>query len=145
MEIKPRKKVVSAFVGYVTVIFILNLLVLFVVSLERKNVYYILLPMIAFAVYYIIFSFGFSWYKHAEVTDKGKYISYSVQDVVDVMGKDITEYRIKGVDKLVVKGHDLVVYGNITVKEPMMKVKNVKKCRIFDYTEEIKDLLESKK
>lgn len=145
MEIKPRKKVVPAFVGYVTVIFIVALIVLFIVSLVQKNVYYILLPMIVFTVYYVVFNFGFSWYKSEKIQDKGKYIEFIVQDVVSILGKDETSYRISGVDKLVVRGHDLIVYGTISVKEPMMKPKDIKKCRIYDYTQEVKNLLESKK
>ena len=145
MKIVPKKKVVPAFIGYVSAIFIIALLVCFVISIAQRNVLIIGLPLVVFAVYYIIFNFGFSWFKSAEILKRNTYIEYRVQDVVSVMGRDITSYKIKKIDSIKYTKNDIIIKGDITVQEPMSKVKNISKVRILDYTEEVKEFLEKEK
>lgn len=145
MKIVPKKKVIPAFIGYVSAIFIIALLVCFVISIVQRNVLIIGLPLVVFAVYYIIFNFGFSWFKSAEILKKNEYIEYKVQDVVSVMGRDITSYKIKKIDSIKYTKNDIIIKGDITVQEPMSKVKNISKVRILDYTEEVKEFLEKEK
>ena len=145
MKIIPKKKVIPAFIGYVSAIFIITLLVCFIISIVQKNVLIIGLPLVVFAVYYIVFNFGFSWFKSAEVLKRNEYIEYRVQDVVSVLGKDITSYKIKKIDSIKYTKNDIIIEGNITVQEPMSKVKNISKVRILDYTEELKEFFEKEK
>lgn len=145
MKITPRKKVIPTFIGYVSAIFIIALLVCFVISIAQRNVLIIGLPLVVFAVYYIIFNFGFSWFKSAEILKRNTYIEYRVQDVVSVMGRDITSYKIKKIDSIKYTKNDIIIKGDITVQEPMSKVKNISKVRILDYTEEVKEFLEKEK
>lgn len=145
MKITPKKKVIQAFMGYVTVIFILTLLVLFVISIVEKNAIVIALPMLVFVIYYVIFNFGFSWFKSAELLDKSTYIEYRVQDVVSVLGKDITTYKIKKIDSIKYAKNDIIIKGDITVQEPMSKVRSISKVKIMDYTEEVKEFFEKRK
>lgn len=145
MKITPKKKVIPAFIGYVSAIFIIALLVCFVISIAQRNVLIIGLPLVVFAVYYIIFNFGFSWFKSAEILKRNTYIEYRVQDVVSVMGRDITSYKIKKIDSIKYTKNDIIIKGDITVQEPMSKVKNISKVRILDYTEEVKEFLEKEK
>lgn len=145
MKITPKKKVISAFIGYVSAIFIIALLICFVISIAQRNVLIIGLPLVAFTVYYIIFNFGFSWFKSAEILKRNEYIEYKVQDVISVMGRDITSYRIKKIDSIKYTKNDIIIKGDITVQEPMSKVKNISKVRILDYTEEVKEFLEKEK
>lgn len=145
MKIIPKKKVIPAFIGYVSAIFIIALLVCFVISIAQRNVLIIGLPLVIFAVYYIIFNFGFSWFKSAEILKRGTYIEYRVQDVVSVLGRDITTYKIKKIDSIKYTKNDIIIEGDITVQEPMSKVKNISKVRILDYTEEVKEFFEKEK
>lgn len=145
MKIIPKKKVIPTFIGYVSAIFIIALLVCFVISIAQRNVLIIGLPLVIFAVYYIIFNFGFSWFKSAEILKRGTYIEYRVQDVVSVLGRDITTYKIKKIDSIKYTKNDIIIEGDITVQEPMSKVKNISKVRILDYTEEVKEFFEKEK
>lgn len=145
MKIIPKKKVIPTFIGYVSAIFIIALLVCFVISIAQRNVLIIGLPLVVFAVYYIIFNFGFSWFKSAEILKRNTYIEYRVQDVVSVMGRDITSYKIKKIDSIKYTKNDIIIKGDITVQEPMSKVKNISKVRILDYTEEVKEFFEKEK
>lgn len=145
MKITPKKKVIPAFIGYVSAIFIITLLVCFIISIVQKNVLIIGLPLVVFAVYYIVFNFGFSWFKSAEILKRGTYIEYRVQDVVSVLGRDITSYKIKKIDSIKYTKNDIIIEGDITVQEPMSKVKNISKVRILDYTEEVKEFFEKEK
>lgn len=145
MKITPKKKVIPAFIGYVSAIFVIMLLVCFIISIVQRNVLIIGLPLVVFAVYYIIFNFGFSWFKSAEILKRGTYIEYRVQDVVSVLGRDITTYKIKKIDSIKYTKNDIIIEGDITVQEPMSKVKNISKVRILDYTEEIKEFFEKEK
>lgn len=145
MKITPKKKVIPAFIGYVSAIFIIALLICFIISIAQRNVLIIGLPLVVFAVYYIIFNFGFSWFKSAEILKRNTYIEYRVQDVVSVMGRDITLYKIKKIDSIKYTKNDIIITGDITVQEPMSKVKNISKVRILDYTEEVKEFLEKEK
>ncbi len=145
MKITPKKKVIPTFIGYVSAIFIIALLVCFVISIAQRNVLIIGLPLVVFAVYYIIFNFGFSWFKSAEILKRNTYIEYRIQDVVSVMGRDITSYKIKKIDSIKYTKNDIIIKGDITVQEPMSKVKNISKVRILDYTEEVKEFLEKEK
>lgn len=145
MKIIPKKKVIPTFIGYVSAIFIIALLVCFVISIAQRNVLIIGLPLVVFAVYYIIFNFGFSWFKSAEILKRGTYIEYRVQDVVSVLGRDITTYKIKKIDSIKYTKNDIIIEGDITVQEPMSKVKNISKVRILDYTEEVKEFFEKEK
>lgn len=145
MKITPKKKVIPAIMGYVTVVFILTLLVLFIISIVEKNAIVIALPMLVFAIYYVIFNFGFSWFKSAELLDKSTYIEYRVQDVVSVLGKDITTYKIKKIDSIKYAKNDIIIKGDITVQEPMSKVRSISKVKIMDYTEEVKEFFEKRK
>lgn len=145
MKIIPKKKVIPAFIGYVSAIFIIALLICFVISIAQRNVLIIGLPLIVFAVYYIIFNFCFSWFKSAEILKRNTYIEYRIQDVVSVMGRDITSYKIKKIDSIKYTKNDIIIKGDITVQEPMSKVKNISKVRILDYTEEVKEFLEKEK
>ena len=121
------------------------LLVCFIISIVQRNVLIIGLPLVVFAVYYIIFNFGFSWFKSAEILKRGTYIEYRVQDVVSVLGRDITTYKIKKIDSIKYTKNDIIIEGDITVQEPMSKVKNISKVRILDYTEEVKEFFEKEK
>lgn len=145
MKITPKKKVIPAFIGYISAIFIITLLVCFIISIVQRNVLIIGLPLVVFAVYYIVFNFGFSWFKSAEILKRGTYIEYRVQDVVSVLGKDITSYKIKKIDSIKYTKNDIIIEGDITVQEPMSKVKNIFKVRILDYTEEVKEFFEKEK
>lgn len=145
MKIVPKKKVVPAFIGYISAIFIIALIFCFVASIIQRNVLIIGLPLIVFAIYYIIFNFGFSWFKSAEILKRNNYIEYRLKDVVSVMGRDITSYRIKKIDSIRYTKNDIIITGDITVQEPMSKVKNISKVRILDYTEEVKEFLEKEK
>lgn len=145
MKITPKKKVIPTFIGYISAIFIITLLVCFIISIVQRNVLIIELPLVVFAVYYIIFNFGFSWFKSAEVLKRNTYIEYRVQDVVSVMGRDITSYKIKKIDSIKYTKNDIIIEGDITVQEPMSKVKSVSKVRILDYTEEVKEFFENEK
>ena len=145
MKIIPKKKVIPAFIGYVSAIFVIMLLVCFIISIVQRNVLIIGLPLVAFAVYYIIFNFGFSWFKSAEILKRGTYIEYRVQDVVSVLGRDLTTYKIKKIDSIKYTKNDIIIEGDITVQEPMSKVKNISKVRILDYTEEVKEFFEKEK
>lgn len=145
MKITPKKKVIPAFIGYISAIFIIALLICFIISIAQRNVLIIGLPLIVFAVYYIIFNFGFSWFKSAEVLKRNTYIEYRVQDVVSVMGRDITSYKIKKIDSIKYTKNDIIIKGDITVQEPMSKVKNISKVKILDYTEEVKEFFEKEK
>lgn len=145
MKITPKKKVIPAFIGYISAIFIIALLICFIISIAQRNVLIIGLPLIVFAVYYIIFNFGFSWFKSAEILKRNTYIEYRVQDVVSVMGKDITSYKIKKIDFIKYTKNDIIIKGDITVQEPMSKVKNISKVKILDYTEEVKEFFEKEK
>lgn len=145
MKIIPKKKVIPAFIGYVSAIFVIMLLVCFIISIVQRNVLIIGLPLVVFAVYYIIFNFGFSWFKSAEILKRGTYIEYRVQDVVSVLGRDITTYKIKKIDSIKYTKNDIIIEGDITVQEPMSKVKNISKVRILDYTEEVKEFFEKEK
>lgn len=145
MKITPRKKVIPAFIGYVSAVFIIALLVCFIFSIVKRNVFIIALPIAVFAVYYIIFNFGFSWFKSAEVLKRGTYIEYRVQDVVSVLGKDITSYRIKKIDSIKYTKNDIIINGDITVQEPMSKVRGIHKVKIMDYTDEVKEFFEEQK
>lgn len=145
MKITPKKKVIPAFIGYVSAIFIIALLICFIISIAQRNVLIIELPLVVFAVYYIVFNFGFSWFKSAEILKRNTYIEYRVQDVVSVMGRDITSYKIKKIDSIKYTKNDIIIKGDITVQEPMSKVKSVSKVRILDYTEEVKEFFENEK
>lgn len=145
MKIIPKKKVIPAFIGYVSAIFVIMLLVCFIISIVQRNVLIIGLPLVVFAVYYIIFNFGFSWFKSAEILKRETYIEYRVQDVVSVLGRDITTYKIKKIDSIKYTKNDIIIEGDITVQEPMNKVKNISKVRILDYTEEVKEFFEKEK
>lgn len=145
MKITPKKKVIPAFIGYISAIFVIALIFCFVASIIQRNVLIIGLPLIVFAIYYIIFNFGFSWFKSAEILKRDKYIEYRLKDVVSVMGRDITSYRIKKIDSIRYTKNDIIITGDITVQEPMSKVKNISKVRILDYTEEVKEFLEKEK
>lgn len=145
MKIIPKKKVIPAFIGYVSAIFVIMLLVCFIISIVQRNVLIIGLPLVVFAVYYIIFNFGFSWFKSAEILKRGTYIEYRVQDVVSVLGRDITTYKIKKIDSIKYTKNDIIIEGDITVQEPMSKVRNISKVRILDYTEEVKEFFEKEK
>lgn len=145
MKITPKKKVIPAFIGYVSAIFIIALLICFIISIAQRNVLIIGLPLVVFAVYYIIFNFGFSWFKSAEILKRKTYIEYRVQDVVSVMGRDITSYKIKKIDSIKYTKNDIIIKGDITVQEPMSKVKNISKVKILDYTEEVKEFFEKEK
>lgn len=145
MKITPKKKVIPAFIGYISAIFVIALIFCFVASIIQRNVLIIGLPLIVFAIYYIIFNFGFSWFKSAEILKRNTYIEYRVQDVVSVMGRDITSYKIKKIDSIKYTKNDIIITGDITVQEPMSKVKNISKVRILDYTEEVKEFLEKEK
>lgn len=145
MKITPKKKVIPAFIGYVSAIFIIALLICFIISIAQRNVLIIGLPLVVFAVYYVIFNFGFSWFKSAEVLKRNTYIEYRVQDVVSVIGRDITSYKIKKIDSIKYTKNDIIIKGDITVQEPMSKVKNISKVKILDYTEEVKEFFEKEK
>lgn len=145
MKITPKKKVIPTFIGYISAIFIIALLVCFVFSVIERNVLIIALPVAVFAVYYVIFNFGFSWFKSAEVNKKSDYIEYRVQDVVSVLGRDITTYRIKKIDSMKFTKNDIIITGDITVREPMSKVRGIHKVKIMDYTEEVKEFFEKQK
>lgn len=145
MKITPKKKVIPAFIGYVSAIFIIALLICFIISIAQRNVLIIGLPLVVFVVYYIIFNFGFSWFKSAEILKRNTYIEYRVQGVISVMGRDITSYKIKKIDSIEYTKNDIIIKGDITVQEPMSKVKNISKVKILEYTEEVKEFFEKEK
>lgn len=145
MKIMPKKKVIPTFIGYISAVFIIALLVCFVFSIVKRNVLIIALPIAVFAVYYIIFNFGFSWFKSAELLQRNTYIEYRVQDIVSVLGKDITSYKIKKIDSIKYTKNDIIINGDITVQEPMSKVRGIHKVKIMDYTDEVKEFFEKQK
>ncbi len=84
-----------------------------------------------------------SWYTYATLEENFGSLFYTVVEPVDSVGK--TCYTIKSVERIEkLKGQRLRVHGDIDVKEPMRKTKQIKSVDIADYTDEAYELVEKR-
>lgn len=85
----------------------------------------------------------FAWYIYADIKklkDGLEYVFYGCLD--GGLYHDRTYYTVHKIDKVQKKGNNLVIYGDCTIKETFSKTKPIGKFIIYDYTDEVKNLIE---
>lgn len=148
--IKPQRRCANKLISYVctllyfltgvSFIYILIQLIFFLTSNEFNSKTFLIsmLSLIVMILILLIFNYSFSWFISASINkDKNGRIIYKVKDVIDVLGKDETYYKINSCTKMKKKGTNLVLYGDIEKTEPMSKTKNIKKVKILQANNDV--------
>lgn len=146
VKLSPSKKVVPSSVPYICAMLYLFCGLFLIVSgvcLINKNLvglWFLVASAVLILILFIL-SKLFSWYKSAELQKAKDYVIYSVTDVVDVLGKNVTKYHIIKIDSYKIKGTELVIKGDIAVFEPLRKEKRINKLIVKDITDEGRQLI----
>lgn len=144
MVVKSKKPVAPAFLGYLCAGAYAGVVVLLIFSYVLKKPYLICCASGIVAVLFIL-SKSLSWYKQATLSKYNKCLLFEVQDIVGVLGRDITKYHIYSVDSIKKHGSYYKLIGNIEMFEPMRKGKTIGSMKIPDLTPEMLEMLESYK
>jgi hypothetical protein len=83
----------------------------------------------------------YAWYSKAELVIEEGILYYDVTELVDVFGHKVCRNTIKSISKVTKRGRNLIIYGDILVKEPLAQAKSSKKLVIMDITKEAEDLV----
>lgn len=103
--------------------------------------------LLAFAVLFLFMWYcnnHFGWVQNGEFKVFNKDFVYTYTEVVDLLGNNKFKYTIKEVSSVERKGRNVIVKGKVMVKIPLRKVKEKKKCVIYDITDEAYKYLEDK-
>lgn len=150
IELKPSKRIASPFLGYFASV--LYLVIAFLIGFLAYSIKYnkelstSLFVTVSCAVLIIlsflfIISNCFSWYKSATLSKINNCIVLEVEEIVGVLGRNKTIYKLDDIAKLERKGSNLIVRGCIRVLEPMSREKIVAYVKIHDITEDAYNFL----
>lgn len=143
VTIEPPKRKAPKWLGYIITLMYILMAVFFMLGItnyKKLGVYFLVICTVII-VMLVIFNFSLSWYAKIELEIKGKYLLYNYYDIIALMGNTKSEYRIKSIDSFKRMGNSLRLYGNITVKEPLSKVRSLKYCTIRDISDEALELI----
>lgn len=139
---KPEKRVAPAWLGYLaalTVIAIFALIIAFFILFKP----WLLIVSLAFLVLDTILSHCLCWCKEARMEIKNDKLMYYYDDVVTGLSGNTTTYTIKEIEQIDKrKNGEIRISGNILMKEPMTKTKNLKSFTLKYYTKEMEQQIE---
>lgn len=139
--IYPKKPIAKKQLGYLVSSIYLAIVVLIISYIFLWN-HFILCIVAGLSCINIFFSKKYSWFERAELEEKQGKLIFTYWDIVDTFGNNKSVYtigRVSGIKER--KGGSLVIKGDITVKEPLLKAKSVKKVVINEVTDEFMSLL----
>lgn len=142
VKLRPSKQVAPYYMPYLcTLLYLVDIVVILVaiICLIDKRIAdsAVGFGVVVFSfIVLFIFSKILSWYKYADLSISNDFVIYSVKDIINVLGKDITKYHIIRLDSYKVKNKDLIIKGYIDMFEPLCKPKHINKLVIRDITDE---------
>lgn len=98
-----------------------------ILNLSDKVSIGLLVGLIIFLVFCLNF---FEWTLDPCIRCKNNTLIYQCSDVIAVVGVSTTVYTIKSIESFKVKRSTILVNGDISVKEPILKEKQQTKCWI---------------
>lgn len=139
---KPVKKVAPARLGYIaaiTVIAIFAFIIAFFITFKP----WLLIIGLAFLGLDMILSHCLCWCKETRMELKNDKLMYYYDDIVTGLAGNTTTYTIKEIEQVDKrKNGEIYISGNILLKEPMSKTKNVKGFTMKYYTKEMEQQIE---
>lgn len=139
IKIVPKKKVANEVLSYICAIVYIFIIIALFISLSLRNSRFLAAGVVSEVLmisFLVIVNFSFSWYRSAELKKGDKFLVYDIENIIGVLGKTRTRYEIKKVNSYKLKKNKLILYGDITVYEPLSKGAKCKKVIINDTTEE---------
>lgn len=133
--LKPKKKPAPSFVPFIGAV--LYIMVVLCILLGIFNSVWFFAVAVFIVLLLICVSRMFSWYMKAEVRQTNEFDVYEITEINDMLGHNKTKYHIYSIRQCVRRGSSIVLYGNMTLYEPLRKGKEVQKCVIKDATDEI--------
>lgn len=140
-RLSSRKPKAPAWLCYATAGLYVAVLVLVVVWLVGGLLWGCLMGAAGVVVLLAVMNCCLSWYAYAELEEGKNGLEYRYYSAADMGGLGKSVYTIRSVSGYAVKGKNLKVFGDITLKEPMRKVKHLDKMVIYDYTRDCEVLL----
>ena len=146
VEVKPHKKPAPVVVPYLVALSYVVLFVVMIIGVCNMTNTDMVKSCIAIEIGIggidIVISQCFAWHMGYSMESEGSYINVVMPDIVKDMGKSETKIKIKDITGFKEKGRDLIVFGDITVRQYMSKPKNLRKYRFPDANvDEVKNLL----
>lgn len=131
----------NALLAYIVSFATLGIFILAVVGAITLNAYrnisiYCFVGVVLLIAFYIFCNNFFVWVKNGRFKEHRGYLVYEYEGVIDVFGNSTTETTIKSVERIKRKRRNLIVYGDITIKEPLRSKKKIKKCVIYNIDED---------
>lgn len=134
VRLLPSKRIAPSWVAYFCAVAYLYFGVVAVAVLHFKN-YALLWSVPVLVLILLAMNYSLSWYKYAELYPFSDYVVYELENLVGVLGRNRSRYEIKSITKIHRKSSSVTLYGEIYNKEPMQKLKPVKKVVIYDITD----------
>ena len=131
IEILPKKKMATGFIGYIPTILLLSFVVFIIISLfelfgNKDILRFVIFLGIAVVLYLLVYimSFTLDWFMRGTLTyNKEKSILEYVEYGVLAIGSDKSTYKMKKVDKIKKKNNSVWLYGEIEAVEGWHKTK----------------------
>lgn len=134
---KPTKRTAPAWLGFIAAFTVIAVFVFMIVFFISRQIWPLGVSL-GFLILDMILSQCFCWCKETRLELKNDKLLYYYDDVVTSLSGNTTTYTIKEITKLnKQKNGKLEIYGDILIKEPMSKTKNLKRLTIQYYTEEM--------
>lgn len=147
VKLVPSKKTAPKAIPYICALLYILVVVLCIFSIyyiySKNNTFIVCLAGLVFDFLCLfIISRSFSWYKSAELKKTNDFVVYNVENIIGLLGRNITKYHIIRLDDMHKSGRNLIIRGYIDVFEPMQKASHTKKLVINDITDEGITLIE---
>ena len=134
---KPTKRTAPAWLGFFAAATVIAVFVFMIVFFISRQIWPLGVSL-GFLILDMILSQCFCWCKETRLELKNAKLLYYYDDVVTSLSGNTTTYTIKEITKLnKQKNGKLEIYGDILIKEPMSKTKNLKRLTIQYYTAEM--------
>ena len=134
---KPTKKTAPAWLGFIAAFTVIAIFVFMIMFFINRQIWEVCVAG-GLLIVDMILSQCFCWCKEARLELKNDKLLYYYDDVVSSLSGNTTTYTIKEITKLhKTKNGKLEISGDILIKEPMSKTKNLKRLVIQYYTEEM--------
>jgi hypothetical protein len=140
---KPTKRVAPAWLGYFAAVTVIAIFVFMIMFFINRQIWEVSVAGVLL-IFDMILSHSFCWCKETRLELKNDKLLYHYDDVVTSLSGNTTTYTIKEIAKLhKAKNGKLEISGDILIKEPMAKTKNLKRFVIQYYTEEMLTVIEN--
>lgn len=143
VKILPKKKIVSSGMCFAISFVVLGLIISCIVLAVKKLYVFIPIPV---AIYLLLWlgSTGLSWFLYQEISIENKTLKVVHRSVVDTLGNGKTTYKIGKVVSMKDSFGDLILkVENATSQEHPFKPKSCKKLRIYECSDDAKELIKT--